>query len=66
MNNWKAVKKRLTNPLFLAAIASILYQALQKNGQAPDFGTYQLYIDLVCYALGLGGIYSTFDSKTKK
>lgn len=57
-----ALKKRLTNPLFLAAVASIVYQALQKNGVAPDAGSYQLYVDLACYALGLGGIYSTFNS----
>lgn len=62
-----ALKKRLSNPLFLAAVASAIYQVLTKYGQAPDLGTYQLYVDLVCYALLGGGIYSTFGSdKTTK
>lgn len=61
-----ALKKRLKNPLFLAAIASAVYQVLQKYGQAPDAGTYQMYVDLVSYALLGGGIYSTFGTTDKK
>jgi hypothetical protein len=59
-----AFKKRITNPLFLAAIASVIYQVLAKYGQAPDLGTYQLYVDLITYALLGGGIYSTFGHET--
>lgn len=60
-----ALIKRLKNPLFLAALAAGLYQLLVKYNVAPDAGTYQLYVDLVTYALLGGGIYSTFSSITE-
>lgn len=55
------LKKRLSNPLFLMAVASGLYQLLEKYGQAPEFGVYQLWVDIITFALLGGGIYSTFD-----
>ncbi|WP_336786547.1 hypothetical protein [Paenibacillus sp. MMO-177] len=55
-----ALIKRLKNPLFLAALASGLYQLLVRYNVAPDAGTYQLYVDLVNYVLLGAGIYSTF------
>ncbi|SDC86591.1 hypothetical protein SAMN05428987_3095 [Paenibacillus sp. CF095] len=54
------MKKRLTNPLFIAAAVGLAYQVLEKYGVAPDFGTWQIGVDLVTYALIGSGVYSTF------
>lgn len=62
VSKWDKVKKRLVNPVFLAAIAALLYRALQNFGIAPEAGDYQLYVDIICYILGIAGVYSTFDS----
>jgi hypothetical protein len=61
--NLKALKKRLSNPIFLAALAAAGYNALKKAGVEIDLGTYQLYVDLISYAAMGAGIYSSFETK---
>lgn len=61
--NWEAFKKRITNPVFLLALASAAYQLLVKYGQAPTFDQWQVYVDLVSYTLIGTGVYKTFDKK---
>lgn len=62
------MKKRLLNPVFIAALAGLAYQLLVKYGVAPDAGTYQAAVDIVTYAVIGVGIYKTFpaDSNTKE
>lgn len=58
------MKKRLTNKLFLTAIAGLFYQVFKDYHIAPELMThYQEIIDALCYALMGFGIYSTFDGK---
>lgn len=52
--------ERLKNPLFLAAIASVIYQIMAKYGVAPTFDEWQLWIDLLTYAIIGTGVYSKF------
>ncbi|USB34271.1 hypothetical protein [Paenibacillus sp. YPG26] len=59
------MKKRLTNPVFIAAFVGLAYQILVKYGVAPDFGTWQIVVDLVSYALIGSGVYSTFKETNK-
>lgn len=54
------MKKRLLNPVFIAALAGLAYQLLVKYGVAPEVGTYQAAVDIVTYALIGVGIYKTF------
>lgn len=60
------MKKRLLNPLFIAAVASFAYQLLAKYGAAPEAGTYQMAVDIVSYALIGVGIYKTFPTDDPK
>jgi hypothetical protein len=62
----KQIMKRLKNPLFLAAMAAAVYQVLQKYEVAPDMGTWQLWVDLISYAVLGFGIYSTFETAEDK
>lgn len=57
------MKKRLTNPLFIAAAVGLAYQVLEKYGVAPDFGMWQIGVDIVTYALIGSGVYSTFKTE---
>ncbi|MGP0579210.1 hypothetical protein ACTP13_19685 [Paenibacillus peoriae] len=57
------MKQRLTNPLFIAAVVGLAYQVLEKHGVAPDFGTWQIGVDIVSYALIGTGVYSTFKTE---
>ncbi|WP_404303596.1 hypothetical protein [Paenibacillus sp. DP01] len=59
------MKQRLTNPLFIAAVVGLAYQVLEKYGVAPDFGTWQIGVDIVSYALIGTGVYSTFKAEQK-
>ncbi|KJD45509.1 hypothetical protein [Paenibacillus terrae] len=60
------MKQRLTNPLFIAAVVGLAYQVLGKYGVAPDFGTWQIGVDIVSYALIGTGVYSTFKKAEEK
>lgn len=57
----KEIKKRFKNKLFLAAAAALLFQVLEKNGLAPDVGTFQLAVDVGTYLLIGAGVYTNFD-----
>lgn len=59
------MKQRLTNPLFIAAAVGLTYQILEKYGVAPDFGMWQVGVDIVSYALIGTGVYSTFKAEQK-
>jgi hypothetical protein len=59
------MKQRLTNPLFIAAVVGLAYQILEKYRVAPDFGTWQIGVDIVSYALIGTGVYSTFKAEQK-
>ncbi|MGW8957856.1 hypothetical protein [Paenibacillus sp. NPDC055715] len=54
------MKQRLTNPLFITAAVGLAYQVLEKYGVAPDFGTWQIGVDIVSYAVIGTGVYSSF------
>lgn len=67
----KPVKKkptaleRIKNPAYIAAASGFIYTAYQyvakQNGLPElDLGTWQLFVDLVAYALIGVGIHSTF------
>ncbi|MET3210792.1 UNVERIFIED_CONTAM: hypothetical protein ABIC26_003753 [Paenibacillus sp. PvR008] len=57
---------RLANPLFITAAVGLAYQVLEKYGVAPDFGTWQIGVDIVSYALIGTGVYSTFNGAKPK
>ncbi|AIQ13621.1 hypothetical protein [Paenibacillus durus] len=57
------MKKRLLNPVFIAAVAGLTYQLLVKYGVAPEAGVYQSAVDIVTYALIGVGIYKTFPAE---
>lgn len=57
------MKERFTNPLFLAAAASALYQFLAKYHYAPTFDEWQLWVDLFTYSIIGTGVYSRFLKK---
>lgn len=60
------MKKRLTNPAFILAVASLAYQVLAKYGVAPDAGTYQAAVDILSYVVIGAGIYKTFPAADNK
>ncbi|MXO78213.1 hypothetical protein GRP75_10230 [Paenibacillus sp. OT2-17] len=51
--------------MFIAAVVGLAYQVLEKYGVAPDFGTWQIGVDIVSYALIGTGVYSTFKTEQK-
>lgn len=55
--------ERIKNPLFIAAVASLLYQLLSKYGVAPTFEQYQLVVDLITYTFIGVGVYNQFKPK---
>lgn len=64
----KETIERMKNPLFIAACAGFIYTAytklaLQYGWASLDQGTFQLFVDLVAYALIGTGVYSTFGAK---
>lgn len=64
----KTFLKRLKNPIFIAAVASFVYQILVVFKVAPDLSTYQSLVDLMSYAVIGVGIYHTFgiEKETKE
>ncbi|AHV98970.1 hypothetical protein [Paenibacillus sabinae] len=60
------MKKRLLNPVFIAAVAGLTYQLLVKYGAAPEAGVYQAAVDIVTYAVIGVGIYKTFPAEDAK
>lgn len=54
------MKKRLLNPVLIAAVAGLAYQLLVKYGVAPEAGVYQAGVDIVTYAIIGVGIYEIF------
>jgi hypothetical protein len=59
----KDVKKRIKNPLFLLAVAGLVYQGLPHIGVNLELGTFQTIVDVITYAAIGTGIYSTFNHK---
>jgi uncharacterized membrane protein len=57
------MKKRFKNPVFLIAVAGLLYQALQQANIKLDLGTYQQLVDVISYIAIGTGIYSKFENK---
>lgn len=60
------MKKRVLNPVFIAAVASLAYQLLAKYGAAPEAGVFQAAVDIVTYAVIGVGIYKTFPASDNK
>lgn len=60
------MKKRLMNPLFWTAVASLAYQLLVKYGAAPEAGVWQAGVDIVSYTIIGVGIYKTFPADDNK
>ena len=46
--------------MFITAIAGLVYTILKNNNVAIEFEEYQLYIDIIVYALLGFGIYKNF------
>jgi hypothetical protein len=57
------IKRRLKNPYFILAGASLIYKVLESFHIAPDIQVYQSFIDLATYIFIGVGIYHTFDAK---
>jgi hypothetical protein len=58
--------KRLESPIFILALASVVYQILIKLGIIVDQTLYQNIIDIVTYALIGSGIYKSFGDKPQE
>jgi uncharacterized membrane protein len=52
--------KRFKNPLFLVALAGLIYQVLQGFGVKIDQLQFKSVVDLISYVLIGSGIYSSF------
>lgn len=59
------MNKRFKNPIFLLAVAGLIYQALQQSNINIELGTYKDLIDVISYAAIGTGIYSTLDKEVK-
>jgi uncharacterized membrane protein len=55
--------KRLKNPIFLMALASITYTILSKLGVKLTTDEFKIYVDLLSYILLGAGVYTSFDKK---
>lgn len=60
---WKQLKKRLKDPVFLAALTSVVYQVLVKYGKAPTLEEWQMWVDLVTYVVIGVGVFHSFEPK---
>lgn len=59
------MKKRLKNPAFLLAVASILYKVISEYWNI-DLEEYKMYVDLIAYVFMGWGIYSVFTPAEEK
>jgi hypothetical protein len=57
------MKKRLANPVFLLAVAGLLYQFVTRYMPNLQYDTFKLIVDTVTYIVIGTGIYSTFEVK---
>jgi hypothetical protein len=62
-NRKAGLKKRFTNPVFIAATTAFTYKVLEHYKVAPPLELFNMGIDLAAYALIGSGIYSTFGRK---
>lgn len=65
MENVTDWKKRVKNPLFIAAAAGLAYQIMAQFGVAPDEAMYKTAIDIVSFVFIGAGVYSTFPKSEK-
>jgi Small integral membrane protein len=55
---------RLKNPVFLLALAGLIYQFLPTVGITIDMGTYQTLVDVISYAFIGIGVYSNLGDES--
>ncbi|MGF2618439.1 hypothetical protein FZC84_21280 [Rossellomorea vietnamensis] len=60
------MKERLRNPVFILAIASLVYQLLGQLNIQIEQSLFEQIVDVLCYGFIGFGVYSTFQSKPKE
>lgn len=57
------MKQRAKNPLFILALASVVYQLLKGFGVEIEQGVFQQCVDIISFLLIGVGVYGTLSSK---